>query len=411
MRSTLSNVLLAIVAGASIATAGPVVRIRENPTFNLDFVMQVNHSGMRAADYDRLRVSAKLSNFRDLSERSDRYGGHHPYNPKHKQRRAAAIEASNTAVTYVASVGVGSPATQYSLVVDTGSSNTWIGADKSYNATSTSVDLHQNVSVSYGTGSFSGKECEYLLFLLAIVGTVLIDISLCIDNDTVTLSSDLIIEQQSIGVATTSRGFDGYDGILGLGPAELTENTVTGTDEVRTVSDNLLSQGKISTEVLGVSFAPTTTAPNTNGVLTFGGVDTSKYTGEITYVPVTTEEPASHYWGIDQSLTYGDQKAAVLNKTSGIVDTGSTLLLISQDAFERYCNLTNATEDSYTGLLKISDADYEKLESLYFGIGNTTFELTKNAQRLPQAFNELIGGNQNEIYLTIGSVSILFLQT
>ena len=143
------------------------------------------------------------------------------------------------------------------------------------------------------------------------------------DNDTVTLSSELVIKDQSIGVADKSQGFNGYDGILGLGPTALTKSTVSGVDEVRTVSDNLLAEGEIGTEVLGVSFAPTTTAPNTNGVLTFGGVDTSRYTGEITYVPVTTEEPASYYWGIDQSLTYGDQKAAVLNKTSGIVDGGT----------------------------------------------------------------------------------------
>lgn len=229
------------------------------------------------------------------------------------------------------------------------------------------------------------------------------------DNDTVTLSSDLFIKEQSIGVATTSQGFDGYDGILGLGPAALTEETVTGTDEVRTVSDNLFSQGEISTEVLGVSFAPTTSAPNTNGVLTFGGVDSSKFTGDITYVPITTVEPANHYWGIDQSLAYGSQKATLFDTTSGIVDTGSTLLLISQEAYETYCNLTNAKMDSYTGLLKISDDDFAKLESLYFGIGGTTFELTSNAQRLPASFNELVGGEKDTVYLTIGSVSCLYL--
>jgi len=31
-------------------------------------------------------------------------------------------------VQYLATVGVGSPATDYSLIVDTGSSNTWVGA-------------------------------------------------------------------------------------------------------------------------------------------------------------------------------------------------------------------------------------------------------------------------------------------
>ena len=40
-------------------------------------------------------------------------------------------------VTYTASVGVGSPAVQYTLLIDTGSSNTWVGADKKYSPSST----------------------------------------------------------------------------------------------------------------------------------------------------------------------------------------------------------------------------------------------------------------------------------
>ena len=43
-----------------------------------------------------------------------------------------------------------------------------------------------------------------------------------IDTDTVTLSSGLVITGQSIGVASTSSGFDGVDGILGVGPTDLT---------------------------------------------------------------------------------------------------------------------------------------------------------------------------------------------
>jgi hypothetical protein len=96
-------------------------------------------------------------------------------------------------VTYLASVGVGSPATTYSLLIDTGSSNTWLGADKSYVKTSTSTSTGKSFSVSYGSGSVSGTEY----------------------TDKVTLSSSLVITKQSIGVASSASGFDGEDGILG----------------------------------------------------------------------------------------------------------------------------------------------------------------------------------------------------
>lgn len=40
------------------------------------------------------------------------------------------------------------------------------------------------------------------------------------DFDTVTLSSGLVIQNQSIGVASTHNGFAGYDGILGYAELE-----------------------------------------------------------------------------------------------------------------------------------------------------------------------------------------------
>ena len=47
------------------------------------------------------------------------------------------------------------------LLIDTGSSNTWVGAAQSYVATSTSVNTGNSVAVTYGSGSFSGEECEF----------------------------------------------------------------------------------------------------------------------------------------------------------------------------------------------------------------------------------------------------------
>lgn len=106
------------------------------------------------------------------------------------------------------------------LLIDTGSSNTWLGAGQSYVKTSTSKSTGDRVSVSYGSGSFSGTEY----------------------TDQVTISSGLVIPSQSIGVASTASGFDGVDGILGIGPVDLTEGTVSNVNTVPTVTDNLFKQ-------------------------------------------------------------------------------------------------------------------------------------------------------------------------
>ncbi|KAG6327123.1 hypothetical protein ID866_11966, partial [Astraeus odoratus] len=271
---------------------------------------------------------------------------------------------------------VGNPATQYNLLIDTGSSNTFVGTGKAYHPTSTSHYTGNSVHVSYGSGQFSGKEY----------------------TDTVALSPELVITNQSIGVATSSEGFEGVDGILGIGPVDLTKGTVSNTGEVPTVTDNLYAQGTISSESIGISYQPSTSEGQVNGELTFGGVDTSKITGQITYVPITSTSPASHYWGINQDVTYGES-TAILYGSAGIVDTGTTLLLLATDAFQAYQRATGATLDQDTGLLTLTQQQYDKLQSLYFNIGGTTFEFTPNAQIWPRALNSILGGDPNKIYL------------
>ncbi|KDQ58183.1 hypothetical protein JAAARDRAFT_155852 [Jaapia argillacea MUCL 33604] len=296
------------------------------------------------------------------------------------KRAAYSIAVTNTAVTYTAPIGVGSPATTYTLLIDTGSSNTWVGASKAYVKTSTSVDTGDAVAVTYGSGSFSGTEYY----------------------DTVTISSSLVIPNQSIGVASTATGFSGVDGILGIGPTILTEGTVTGVTEVPTVSDNLYSQGTITTEVVGVSYAPTTSDADTNGELTFGGVDTTKYTGTLAYTPLTTTEPASYYWGINQDITYNG--ATILATTAGIVDTGTTLVYLASNAYTKYVSATGAKLDATTGLLKVTSAQYAALKPLDFVIGGVTYALTANGQIWPRSLNTYIGGTTGSIYLIVNNL-------
>ncbi|KAG2363836.1 aspartic peptidase domain-containing protein [Suillus spraguei] len=299
---------------------------------------------------------------------------------------SSSVNIANAATSFTADIGVGSPATYYTLLLDTGSSNTWIGAKKPYQPTTTSQDTGGTFNVGYGDikrpNYASGKEY----------------------TDTVTLNSNLVIPSQSIGVSSSNFDLgDGLDGLLGLGPGDLTHGTVSNADKVPTVMDNLFEQGSISSEVLGVFFAPASSDnDNAGGELAFGGCDDSKYTGSINYVPITSTSPASTYWGIDQSISYGQTQ--ILSQTAGIVDTGSTLILIATDAFEKYQSATGGTLDKSTGLLKISSDQYSQLSSLYFAIGGVTYELTSNAQIWPRSLNTAINGAAGGIYLVISDL-------
>ncbi|KAH9913362.1 aspartic peptidase A1 [Fomitopsis serialis] len=359
--SLFATVLLAIAVAAS------PVRI-DKPLVSLPLVRRTNSTGLAnllANDQARARY---------LKDRTQ----------SKLEGRTGSADATNTATQYVVSVGVGSPATQYSLLFDTGSSNTWVGAAKPYAKTSTSNDTGHRVSVTYGSATISGEEY----------------------TDTVTLGDGLTITQQSIGVFD-GYGFGGLDGILGVGPVGLTERTLSDSDDtIPTVMDNLFSEGIIDTEVLAVSFAPATSDNDTNGELTFGGTNSSKYTGSINYVPITSTSPANEFWGIDESISYGS--SPIMNSTAGIVDTGTTLILIASDAFDAYKNATGGTADESTGLLRISSSQFSSLQTLNFNIGGTTYGLTPNAQIWPRSLNSAIGGSAGDIYLVvndIGSVS------
>ncbi|KAG1843018.1 aspartic peptidase domain-containing protein [Suillus subalutaceus] len=298
---------------------------------------------------------------------------------QHDKVRVAAIKdcrhlgsppVTNVAVNYIAKVGVGSPATIYNLIVDTGSSNTWVGAGTAYVKTSTSINTGQPVEIDYGFGIFSGTEY----------------------TDTVTLGSGLTIAKQSIGVASNSEGFTaGVDGVLGIGPVDLTVGSLIDgpNTAIPTVVDNLYSQGTISQEVVSVLFEPTTSKTNTNGELTFGGTDFFKYTGDIGYTPITTTNPESTYWGINESITYGS--TMILSNTAGIVDTSTTYIFVATDAYTKYKAETGATVDLLTGLL------------LVFFRPNT-YTLTPNAQIWPRSLNTYIGGSSNAIYLIVTDI-------
>ncbi|KAG8166817.1 hypothetical protein KVR01_002506 [Diaporthe batatas] len=294
---------------------------------------------------------------------------------------ARAVQVSsgtvtNEDVTYVAAVTIGGKS--YDLIVDTGSSNTWCGAQSACEKSSTGKSTGGTVSVTYGSGSFSGTEY----------------------TDTVSFGG-LTVSSQSIGSASTSSGFSGVDGIIGFGPVGLTSGTVSNANTVPTFLDNLKSQGSISTEVLGVSFKPESGSDtdDANGELTLGGTDSSKYTGTLTYFPKLTSGSAAAYWGISiASFTYGSQTLA--SSASGIVDTGTTLIYIPSSAYSAFLSATGGKTDSSSGL-----AVFTTKPTANFGIkfGSTTYTLTPAQYLVPTAQYSVFGLTSGKYYAWINN--------
>ena len=71
-----------------------------------------------------------------------------------------------------------------------------------------------------------------------------------------------------------------------IGPQILSVGTL-GPDKstaIPTVTDNLFQQGKISQNLVALFFEPMNGTSVENGEMTFGDTDSSKYTGDITYL-------------------------------------------------------------------------------------------------------------------------------
>ncbi|KIK41818.1 hypothetical protein CY34DRAFT_12798 [Suillus luteus UH-Slu-Lm8-n1] len=300
------------------------------------------------------------------------------------------IPASNLAyVQYTTSVGVGSPATYYDLVVDTGSSITFVGTGKKYVRTSTSVPTGQKVNVTYGTGFFTGVEYY----------------------DTVSLADNFVITKQSIGDALQFKDFNGVDGIIGFGPVDLTQGTqIPDTNAlVPTIMDNSLKQGLIKNQILGISFAPATSSNDKidriDGALTYGGIDDTLYTGEITYVPVTETQPAGSYWGINVTHSTFGSKTLISRSTAGIVDSGTTLVMLADNFFAKYLNaIPGAYFDTSVGLAVIPSSSVAGMRHLNFTIGGHVFSLDTAAQLIPLDQNTVWGGQTGVQYGTVTSL-------
>ncbi|KAG2358355.1 aspartic proteinase [Suillus spraguei] len=312
---------------------------------------------------------------------------------RHDEARMAAIREYSThgpradlpllnfGMGYTVDVNIGSPPTTYRLVVESSSSITWVGTDNKY-VSLTGVDTGKLVAVDYRYGgSFQGTIFE----------------------DSLAFTDELSIIGMPIAVASTPRGTVGFDGVLGIGPTVSSlgalRNPDLRGDTIPPVTDHLFRQRSILQPVVGIFFRPVVQGAVNYGQLTFGGSNRDMHYSEIKYTPVTTTFPSSQYWGINQSIAYGDME--LLPYSAGVVDCGCTFLYIASDAYESYRIATGSIVNAANGLLQVTTRDYNTLRPLRFHIGEETYNFRRNAQIWPRSLNHVVHGNADDIFLVV----------
>ncbi|KAF9199930.1 hypothetical protein BGZ49_009893 [Haplosporangium sp. Z 27] len=271
------------------------------------------------------------------------------------------IPATNHLDYYSIDVDVGTPPQKTSLLFDTGSSILWI-SDTQYNVnkSKTAEDLKFTNNLQYGSGN--------------------VDIEFY--NDQVSIGGKKFT--QTFGVAHNTSAI-GVDGIAGFGPTDLAGvQDGNKTYNVPTPMDNLYSTHQISEDVFAVYFEPIWDGSlnKTNGQVDIGGIDTTKYQGDLHYIPITKRYPTSYYWGVDiDSISFGDIPATILE--AGIVDTGTTLIMLAEYILEILFLTVGGYQDQNSGLYVIPKGNLGDLEDVTFELNGKSFSLSPQQYLIP----------------------------
>ncbi|TPX49686.1 hypothetical protein SeLEV6574_g01315 [Synchytrium endobioticum] len=210
---------------------------------------------------------------------------------------------------YFGEIGVGSPPQEFTVVMDTGSSNLWVPSTR---CSSIACWLHRRFDASksstfkkngtefairYGTGSLEGV----------------------ISNDVLTIG-DLKIKSQDFGESVKEPGVTfavgRFDGIMGLGFDNIAVQRAV-PPFYQMVNQKLLDNPIFSVWL-------NTNGDDNGGEIVFGGMDKDHYKGGITWAPVIRKG----YWEVELQNVSMAGKPLGFATNRAAIDTGSSLFAL-----------------------------------------------------------------------------------
>ncbi|XP_044871703.1 gastricsin-like isoform X1 [Mauremys mutica] len=264
--------------------------------------------------------------------------------------------------SYYGEISIGTPPQNFLVLFDTGSSNLWVPstycqsqacsnhARFNPSQSSTYSSNGQTFSLQYGSGSLTGF----------------------FGYDTMTLQN-IAVTNQEFGLSENEPGtnfiYAQFDGILGMAYPSLAVGGAT-TALQGMLQENLLSQPIFS---FYLSSQPSS---QYGGEVVFGGVDSSLYSGQIYWAPVTQEL----YWqiGIDEFAIGGQATGWCSQGCQAIVDTGTSLLTVPQQLMSTFLQDVGAQENEY-GEYVVDCSSVQSLPTISFTINGVSFPLPPSA--------------------------------
>ncbi|KAK4153518.1 putative aspartic-type endopeptidase [Chaetomidium leptoderma] len=299
-------------------------------------------------------------------------------------KRGVQLQLANRSdVAYYAQLSIGTPPQPVFVQLDTGSFELWVNPDCTtvsgpdavfcerigqYDATksSTATSLGTTRTLRYGIGS---ANISYVTDTISLAG------------------STTALQGVQFGVATASE--DAFSGILGIGYGKgIATKYLNFIDQLRAQN---ATRVKAYTLALGSKDAQ-------EGVIVFGGVDTSKFAGKLVKLPILPAEVSPdrvpRFWVDMQSLSItppnGANRVYEGSNAPVFLDSGSTMTLLPRNLTMAIANDFGAEAPDANGFFRIDCALTKLNGTLDFAFNGVTVkvpykELTREVPTDPPA--------------------------
>ncbi|KAK9376009.1 aspartic peptidase domain-containing protein [Lipomyces chichibuensis] len=272
-------------------------------------------------------------------------------------KNVVQIDQNGSDISYYVNIQLGSDTSSvFSVVVDTGSYDLWVYSESCTNIScishrqfgpenSTTLEVYydKRFSISYGQGKVSG-----------VAATDYVEIA----GYNMSLGFGLVED-----VANSFNAFP-VDGVLGLSASDV---QINGYPSIMAM---LADGGLISRDVFAIDLG-TGVNPN-GGSIALGGVDTTRFTGEISFVDLANTQGL---WIVGVDDCYVNGKGENFSNKLALIDTGTTLILIpSDDALQIHKDLVGSA-----GVVRTDGINYviacNTTTELAFGFGGVQWTI------------------------------------